>query len=50
MYREYSIDGVESLGSAMRTTELSNVEITNTEYGIRFHVGTNNYGPFALSG
>lgn len=49
MYREYSIDGVESLGSAMRTSELSNVEITNTEYGIRFHVGTNNYGPFALS-
>ena len=49
MYREYSIDGVESLGSAIRTTELSNVEITNTEYGIRFHVGTNNYGPFALS-
>ena len=39
MYREYSIDGVESLGSAMRTTELSNVEITNTEYGIRFPRG-----------
>lgn len=49
LYREYGINGVEAIDDALATTELSTVAVENTPYGIKFHVDTNGYGPFALS-
>lgn len=49
LYREYGINGVEAIDEALATTELSTVAVENTPYGIRFHVDTDGYGPFALS-
>lgn len=49
LYREYDIDGVEGLAEAMAGSTLSDVTVENTGTGIRFHVDTDGYGPFALS-
>ena len=49
LYREYGINGVDEIDDALAATELSTVSVENTPYGIKFHVDTNGYGPFALS-
>lgn len=49
LYREYGINGVDEIDDALAATELSTVAVENTPYGIKFHVDTNGYGPFALS-
>lgn len=49
LFREYGIMGNPELETLVQTAELEQVAIENTEYGIRFFVPKNGFGPFILS-
>lgn len=49
LYREYGINGAEDIEAAVENAELDIVDVECTDYGIKFHVETGGYGPFALS-
>lgn len=49
MFREYEIMGKPDLESLVQTAVSERVTIENTEYGIRFFVPENGFGPFVLS-
>lgn len=49
MFREYGIMGNPELETLVQTAEPEQIRIENTEYGIRFFVPQNGFGPFILS-
>lgn len=49
LFREYGIKGHDRVVEAIGNSEVTGIAIENTEYGIRFTVATDGYGPFMLS-
>lgn len=49
LFREYGIMGNPELKTLAQTSEVAQIKIENTEYGIRFFVPKNGFGPFILS-